>query len=384
MKICHIISAFKRYDPRIFWKCCRILSTNGFDVVLLCNDGLYPEKIEGVQIIPSGFDNSSRIRRILFARSVNYKKAIEIDADLYQIHDPEFIPLGIRLKKRGKKVVYDSHEDFPRQILEKDWIPFFLRKIISVISEKYINIKLREYDAVITVTPHIAKALRNANDRIYVITNYPLVEDIPEQIKEIDYCSRKNVLCYTGTVYRSSLQENIFSAIRGMEDVEYKIIGNIEANYKKKLLDIIPENAELIDFVTREQLFDYYREMTVGIAVFDYSPNLGYRLGSLGVNKIFEYMYFGLPVICTDFILWKEIIDKYDCGILVDPLNADEIRNAILFLVQNKKEAYRMGQNALRAVLEQYNWTIQGESYVGIIKNLLEQETTNLIPTANQ
>ena len=44
---------------------------------------------------------------------------------------------------------------------------------------------------------------------------------------------------------------------------------------------------------------------------------MGYKKGTLGNNKIFEYMYYGLPIICTDFDLWKEIIDKYKCGIYV-------------------------------------------------------------------
>ena len=90
-----------------------------------------------------------------------------------------------------------------------------------------------------------------------------------------------------------------------------------------------------------------------------------------GVNKIFEYMYFGLPIICTDFDLWKEFVSKYKCGILVNPNSITEIRNAVQYLVDNKKLAYEMGQNGRKAIMETYNWSSQEAIYLGIVKKVL-------------
>jgi glycosyltransferase involved in cell wall biosynthesis len=371
MRVCHIISAFQRYDTRIFWKQCRSLVRAGYEVILITNDNLGPEIREGIKIIPSGFNYSSKLKRILFSRSTNYSKAIETDADLYQIHDPEFIPLGLKLKRRGKSVVYDSHEDFPRQILEKDWIPKIFRILISVIAEFYLRRSLKKFDAIFTVTPHIAMTLAKVSKNVHVVTNYPSIEDNFVPFTEVEYMKRGNKLCYAGTVYRSSLQQNIFQAIADQDNLDYIIVGTIDDKYKNELTASgFFKRIQFIEHVPKEALNLIYSQVSVGLAIFDYSPNLGYKTGSLGVNKIFEYMYFGLPVICTDFILWKEIIDKYKCGIYVNPRNIAEIANAIKFLFDNKQQAFEMGQKGRMAVLSEYNWNTQEKVYLHTIDNI--------------
>jgi len=373
MRVCHIICAFRRYDTRIFWKQCRALARNGFDVVLITNDELCEEIKEGIRIIPSGFRHTSRIKRIIFSRKFNLHKALEINADIYQIHDPEFIPLALKLKKRKKCIVYDSHEDFPRQILEKDWIPRFLRRIISSIIQIYFKFNLKKFDAIFTVTPHIAARLSTTSDRVKVVTNYPVVENNFTPFTEEEYSTRGKRILYSGTIYRSSLQENILKALSDLNAVEYILVGSIDKRYESDLtqLDFFGK-VNFIEYVPREELFEIYRQASVGIAVFDYSPNLGYKTGSLGVNKIFEYMYFGLPVICTDFLLWKAFIDKYNCGICVNPHNIHEIRQAIIYLSNNVHEAFLMGQNGRNAIINEYNWGTQEKIYLDTFSSLMK------------
>ena len=56
---------------------------------------------------------------MLFTAKDIYKKALEIDADIYHFHDPELLPYGLKLKKKGKSVIFDSHENYSEQIKEK-------------------------------------------------------------------------------------------------------------------------------------------------------------------------------------------------------------------------------------------------------------------------
>ena len=81
-------------------------------------------------------------------------------------------------------------------------------------------------------------------------------------------------------------------------------------------------------------------------------------------------MEAALPVICTKVTLWEEIIEKYQCGICVDPDDVDEIEKALKFLVENKEIAYQMGQNARRAVIEEFNWGNQAALYMKVLERL--------------
>ena len=93
----------------------------------------------------------------------------------------------------------------------------------------------------------------------------------------------------------------------------------------------------------------------------------------MGSNKIFEYMLEGLPVICTDFSLWKSlIIDKYHCGICVSPNNKVQIKEAVSYIIHNKQEAFEMGQRARNAVLTEFNWESQEKKYISIIDSLIK------------
>ena len=81
--------------------------------------------------------------------------ALKLNADIYHIHDPELLKIVKPLKRKGKKVVYDVHEDLPRQILSKHWIPGILRKLISITTEVYENRISKKCDYIITATPFI-------------------------------------------------------------------------------------------------------------------------------------------------------------------------------------------------------------------------------------
>lgn len=83
-------------------------------------------------------------------------------------------------------------------------------------------------------------------------------------------------------------------------------------------------------------------------------------------NKMFEYMSAGLPVIASNFPLWKEIIEGNQCGICVNPLEPKEIAAAIDWLTQNPEAAEQMGKNGRKAVEEKYNWQNEEEKLINL------------------
>ena len=366
IKVCHLISGYYRNDPRIFQRQCKSLVNGGFEVCILTNDGQPNEVIEGIKVYATDKYWKNRIKVLLFSKSQFLKKAIEVNADIYQLHSPELLSLGLTLKKLGKIVIYDSHEDLPSHILEKEWIPLIFRKPISIFINFYMNRVLKSYNEIISPHHHVVEKLELINANTTLITNFAKVGSLINYDLS-HYLNRENSICYSGTVYLSSNQEFILEAISNINNLKYQIVGFIDENYKEQLSE--RKGFEKLQFLGRipwEELNDFYSKSLIGMVIMDYKLNLGYKRGTYAVNKIFEYMEAGLPIICTDYDLWKEIIDKYDCGICVEPNNAKQIEEAIQFLISNKEKAYQMGQNGRKAVLLEYNWSTQEKEYLRI------------------
>src|SRR5699024_12254929 len=103
-------------------------------------------------------------------------------------------------------------------------------------------------------------------------------------------------------------------------------------------------------YVEKENIEKKYviHQFLAGIALFP--PTKHYMKNEL--TKFFQYMNAGLPIICSDFPVWKQFIETYECGIAVNPASESEIKEAIDYLRNNPDEAYRMGENGKKAVME--------------------------------
>jgi len=368
IKVCHVISGYFRNDPRIFQRQCKSILKAGYEVSILTNDDGPKEILDEINIYPCSRFWKNRIKIILFAKYQFFNKALEIDADIYQIHSPELISLGLELKRRGKIIIYDAHEDLPKHILEKDWIPPFLRKPISLIIDAYMKRALKKYDEIISPHSHVIDYLVNVNKNVTLVTNFAKF-DYSHNYDLSHYLSRDISICYSGTVYLHSNQEFILDAISNINNLKYQIVGFIDKNHIKKLSERKGfEKLIFLDRIPWEELNDFYSKSLIGMVVIDYKLNLGNKKGTYAVNKIFEYMQAGLPIICTDYDLWKEMVEKYDCGICVVPNNANQIEEAIRFFINNKERAYEMGQNGRKAVLLEYNWEAVEKKYIEIFR----------------
>lgn len=377
IKICHVTSAHKRYDTRIFQKECTSLSNMGYEVYLLVNDEIEDEMIKGVKIISTKFMPRNRLERFVKTKKNMLEIAIKLRADVYHFHDPDLIGLALTLKKRRPSVniIFDSHEDVPAQILEKKWLPMLLRKPVSKLFEIYQKNKLPRFDYLIGVTPHLVKKLKKINNKTEMITNYPLLDKSIDALNQKSFVStKKEQICFAGGISRQWNHDIAIQSLAGL-DIRYVLCGSFEnENYFEYLKKIDGWNkVDYLGKIPFEEVQDIYKSSKIGLALLSYQPNTDYKQGTLGNTKIFEYMQAGIPLICTDFVLWEKIVKKYHCGICVNPLKQDEVANAVQYLIENPDEADKMGNNGKKLVREKFNWNQEEKKLFYIYEELIRE-----------
>lgn len=355
MKVCHFTSAHQPGDIRIFHKECVSLARAGHEVYLVAANT--EEKVQhGVQIVSASVPASGRISRMIKTSKAVYKKALSLDAEIYHFHDPELLRFALRLKRKGKKVIYDAHEDVPRQILAKFWIPKLFRKLISVCFEWYENYVAKRVSAVVVSTPHIRERFLKINPNTVDVCNYPLVDELMEPS---DWNEKHNEICYVGGISEVRGINQLMDALAFIPSVRLNLAGNfsnetLEAQVREK------EKWNMVEFygyVGRNELLAIFKRSKIGMVTLLPTPN---HMESLPI-KMFEYMSAGIPVICSDFPLWKEIVSVNNCGICVDPNNPEAIATAVQKLLGDPELSVQWGKNGRKAILEKFNWGIEEE-----------------------
>ena len=367
-KVAHLTSVHARYDTRIFIKQCKSLAKNGYDVSLIVADGKGDEVVDTVKIYDVGFTKGRIQRMVISARRV-YKKAKALNCDVYHFHDPELIPVGLKLKKDGKKVIYDVHEDLPRQIMSKHYLPVFVRKPLAIVLEKYENHASKKIKTVITATPFIKDRFAKIGATVEIIHNFPLSEEF-ETAEEILWEEKKNQVCYIGGITRTRGIVELIKAVNEM-DVKLIIAGKYQPETLKDELIQLHEwdNSKIEDkgFLDRKGVNTILRNAKIGIVALHPVQNY---LDALPV-KMFEYMAAGIPFVASDFPYWRKIVEECECGICVDPLNYKEIADGIKKLLDDPETSAKMGVSGKKAIAEKYNWYKEEEKLLESYRKLL-------------
>jgi len=364
LSVCHLTSVHKQFDIRIFHKELISLKKAGYDVYQISQgkSGLR----NGVKLIGLGEVPKSRLKRFLFFTKKIYKAALKLDVDIYHIHDPELLPTAAKLAKRGKIVIFDSHENVTGQIEEKTYIPKLFRKIIAKVYSIFERNVLKKLSGVICVSPNFTQKMKKENPNCVTVTNYPLLSE--DALGELCIEKKSNFsensdkvfkICFPGLISEEWCHLELLNAIKDLE-LEYILCGPVhQAYFDKMAIHSAWEKVDYKGVVSRAQVRTHICESNLGMALCRKLPNTDYEIGTLGNTKLFEYMLQRRPVCCTNFVLWQEIISKYNCGICVEPDQPSQIEAAIKWFIKHPEEAKQMGERGYRAVLDEYNWCTQ-------------------------
>lgn len=351
-KITHLTSAHDRYDIRIFVKmCCSLAMNSDYKVSLVVADGNGDEIKKNVHIFDSGAKPLGRITRMTSTVNQVYRKAVELNSDIYHLHDPELIPIGMLLKRLGKKVIFDAHEDLPKQLLGKPYLNRFMKLVLSNLFVLIEKLTCRSFDYIITATPFIRDKFIAINKKTIDINNFPILGELS---KEGSWQMKRNEVCYVGGIAQIRGIKEVIAAMEFTDNVRLNLVGPFSEKEVEEEVKTYAgwKNVNQLGTLDRESVAEIMAQSKAGLVIFHPLPN---HIDAQP-NKMFEYMSAGLPLVTSNFPFWREIVELNNCGLTVDPLRPMEIAAAINTLVHNPKVAERMGENGKRAVLEKYNW----------------------------
>jgi len=114
-------------------------------------------------------------------------------------------------------------------------------------------------------------------------------------------------------------------------------------------MDPIHDQIHYIPWVDFSELWKYLVISDICIAPFHKNP----QHESGVANKVYDYMLGGKPLIVSDCLPQKHLVEKYKCGLVYR--DAEEMREAIIRLLQDNELRLKMGKNGYKAVMEELN-----------------------------
>ena len=183
----------------------------------------------------------------------------------------------------------------------------------------------KRISGIISVTENICNRFKKQNENVELVANYPLLEEA-ETMNQLDFKKKQKQICYIGGLFPTRGIAELGVPIENI-DVELILAGTFSPELFKSELESKNSwnKVKYLGHVKREKIMEILKTSNLGLVTLH--PTRSY-VESLPI-KMFEYMSAGLPVIASNFPEWKTIINETNCGICVDPLDPNQISNAI-------------------------------------------------------
>ena len=339
-------------------------------VALFVQDGKGDEADAGggYVIRDTGAPERGRLRRMTLGAFRMYRAIRRARPAVAHFHDPELLPWAMLLQLRGVKVIYDMHEDLPSQLRHKAYLsPIFARGLgrVALFSE-WLAVRL--LSGVVVVSPVTQARLEQHGTLL--LANYPSLAEFPD-ITADEPQETLGVFVYVGGMERVRGISEMIDAIARVPNLRARL--HLLGAFSEPRLEAETEmrrgweRVEFMGWSSRETVVGELSRACAGLLLLHPTPQYA---ASYPV-KLFEYMAAGLPVIASDFPLWREILEQARCGVLVDPQDPQAIADAMQWILDHPEEAAAMGRRGRAAVEDRYNWEAESEKLIALYERLL-------------
>jgi glycosyltransferase involved in cell wall biosynthesis len=360
MKIAMLTTAHQALDVRIFYKEVISLSQSGHAITLFAQDDPQVREVtdaHNIVFVPlSG--SGGRVRRCRQLLGLLRKHGRRFDA--WHFHDPELLPLmwpWRLLVSRGTRLVYDAHEDLPKSLAARRWVPGPFKRLMNACVTLGEHALVSGMDAVIAATEPIRARLAQTCALAIVAHNYPRLAVETELGRRAHSATRTGELrlIYSGAMVPERGVPQMLEAMRqlGGKPISMELLGWWPSpEFERDMRSLATDRISFRAHVPFSEVRAHMDAADVGLVCSQ--PTKAY-VEALPL-KMFEYMQAGLPVIVPDFPVLREIVELAGCGIAVDSTDPAAIVGAIQLLAADPDLRSRMGNAGQRAIKERYSW----------------------------
>lgn len=356
MKVVMLAPVHRYDDIRVFRKEAVTLAQAGHRVILYARTPDDEPRLEsGVEVRPVRY--RGRLQRFAKLPGLG-RAALRERAEIYHVHNPDTLPVAFWLRLRGRRVIYDSHEDFRTELLLRQWLPGLIRRPAAAAISRAEGLAGRLLAAVIVTQEQILRRIPQA----ILIGNPPLVSPaaIASTLADRDERSPGETvtLGYVGGISEDrglSRMLELTAAMNELRPTRLKLIGYPVNDDALQQAMQRPE-WQFVDYLGELAQPDAFRQLaTVDAGLILFADVASHR--HIDPNKIYEYMAHGVPFVASDFPEWQSRLQSANAGIFVSERQSPAAAAAaVLAMLADPEQARELGRNGAEFVQQHYSW----------------------------
>ena len=394
MKIGMILDAPFPPDPRVENEAVSLVE-NGHEVFLFClkyANEKASDIINGIQVkrySSNTFEYKlSALAYTIPLYSVIMQKKIakfirETNIEALHIHDMRIAGAVYKVNVNfNLPVVLDLHDNIPEVMKLYPHLQKFPGKYL--ISPKKWKQKEEEFikkaNKVIAVSPEfietLALRLPLEKDKLVLVPNTirkTFFEDYKVNETIIKKYKSNFVILYLGDTHlRRGIQTAIAALVKlkdTIPEIKLVIVGKNTTDIilRKQVKDLQLE--QFVDFEGWQNvsLFQSYI-LASEICISPLHRNLQHDVAY--ANKIFQYMSLAKPLLVSDAIAQKKLVEKVACGLVHEERDSKDFSNKVLALYKSKPLRMELGESGRKFIQNEFSWEQTSKNLINLYNNM--------------
>lgn len=302
-----------------------------------------------------------------------------LKADVYVSHDVVPLMAAEKLSEINDAKLFCNVIEVPN--FKGRSIPPSWAESVYTLFNQITTAKLEKADLFFTVSEELKQMLKRYNKPVINVPNYKHHEEVDDQGKLREACgltSNDKIILALSTI--SCGLENVIEAFDLLpEDYYLVVLGSITPRkYSNRIESLLSKHRILnrffiLDKVNYSELSNYIASADIGVICLD--KNIENHYVSLP-NRVFDYLSAKIPIVSTNIPAIKNVIEKYDAGIVLQDFSPNKIANACIEIIERRTEYSNKAFSASQAL----DWS---SNEMKILKSFAGLETVAFVGVNN-